>query len=134
METKKMITPYFEDGKFTGVRVCIGDEDFVVAPNDYIAQNDYDKCNSMTWYYAMNVLKENRLETFNHKQACLIAAYHKEINEILIQNGGNAFDNYYWTCDEIEHQAYSYYAQGTVNIYVKLLVFKVRLIKNLKEY
>ena len=32
MRTTKVITPYFEDGAFAGVRVCIGDEDFVIAP------------------------------------------------------------------------------------------------------
>ena len=48
----------------------------------------------MTWNYAMFLLEENRFETFNHKQACLLAAYHKEIDEILIQNGGDAFEEY----------------------------------------
>ena len=80
METTKIISPYFENGIFAGVRVCVGDEDFVIAPKDY---NDGKE---MTWHYMMYVLEENKLETFNHKQACLIAAYHKEIDEILTNN------------------------------------------------
>lgn len=35
MKTTKVITPYFEDGVFAGVRVTLGDEDFVIAPKDF---------------------------------------------------------------------------------------------------
>ena len=35
MKENKIISPYFEDGVFAGVRVCVGDEDFVIAPKDY---------------------------------------------------------------------------------------------------
>ena len=130
METTKIISPYFENGIFAGVRVCVGDEDFVIAPKDY---NDGKE---MTWHYMMYVLEENKLETFNHKQACLIAAYHKEIDEILIQNGGDAFkqDSHYWTCEELQHfDAYDYFAPEVVDISAKALTFRVRLIKNLKN-
>ena len=126
----KIISPYFENGVFAGVRVCVGDEDFVIAPKDY---NDGKE---MTWHYMMYVLEENKLETFNHKQACLIAAYHKEIDEILIQNGGDAFEynQHYWTCEELQdYNAYDYYNPGLVGISVKTLVIRVRLIKNLKN-
>ena len=101
METTKIISPYFENGVFAGVRVCAGDEDFVIAPKDY---NDGK---GMTWHYMMYVLEEHKLETFNHKQACLIAAYHKEIDEILTQNGGDAFEKciHYWTCEELMHHS-----------------------------
>ena len=130
MKAKEIISPYFEDGAFAGVRVCIGDEDFVIAPRDY---NDVKE---MTWYYAKYVLEENGLETFNHKQSCFIAAYHKEIDEILIQNGGDAFEynQHYWTCEESQHHsAYDYFAPGVVGVSVKALVIRVRLIKNLKK-
>ena len=30
MEINEIISPYFEDGVFTGVRVTVGDEDFVI--------------------------------------------------------------------------------------------------------
>ena len=45
----KIISPYFEDGVFAGVRVTLGGEDFVIAPKDY---NDGKE---MTWHYAMYV-------------------------------------------------------------------------------
>ena len=130
METTKIISPYFENGIFAGVRVCVGDEDFVIAPKDY---NDGKE---MTWYYMMYVLEENKLETFNHKQACLIAAYYKEIDEMFIQNGGDAFEKciHYWTCEELmHHSGYDYFPPGIVGTSVKVLDLRVRLIKNLKE-
>lgn len=130
MGTKKIISPYFEDGEFAGVRVCVGDEDFVIAPKDY------NNGKEMSWPHTVFILEENNLETFNHKQACLIAAYHKEIDEILIQNGGDAFepDTHYWSCEELHHfSAYDYYNPGVVGISVKALVIRVRLIKNLKN-
>ena len=128
--TNEIISPYFEDGVFAGVRVTLGGEDFVIAPKDY---NDGKE---MTWHYATFVLEENGLETFNHKQACLIAAYHKEIDEILIQNGGDAFEynQHYWTCEELQyHSAYEYFVPGAVSISPKAFKVRVRLIKNLKE-
>lgn len=127
--TNEIISPYFEDGVFAGVRVTLGGEDFV------IAQKDYNDGKEMTWHYATFVLEENGLETFNHKQACLIAAYHKEIDEILIQNGGDAFEynQHYWTCEELQyHSAYEYFVPGAVSISPKAFKVRVRLIKNLK--
>ena len=125
-----MISPYFENGVFTGVHVTLWGEDFVIDPKDYDGGKD------MTWNYAMFLLEENGLETFNHKQACLLAAYHKEIDEILIQTGGDAFEEYahYWTCEELQYySAYDYFAPGSVGISQKALKVRVRLIKNLKK-
>ena len=125
-----MISPCFENGVFTGVHVTLWGEDFVIAPKDYDGGKD------MTWNYAMFLLEENGLETFNHKQACLLAAYYKEIDEILIQNGGDAFeeDTHYWTCEELQYySAYDYFAPGAVGVSQKALKVKVRLIKNLKK-
>lgn len=130
METNEMISPYFENGVFAGVHVTLGDEDFVIAPKDY---NDGKV---MTWHYAMYVLEENSLETFNRKQSRLIAANHKEIDKILVQNGGDAFkhDSHYWTCEELQYfDAYDYFAPGVVDISIKVFTFRVRLIKNLKK-
>ena len=31
----EIISPYFEEGVFAGVRVTLVDEDFVIAPKDY---------------------------------------------------------------------------------------------------
>ena len=130
MTTNEMISPYFENGIFAGVRVTLWGEDFVIAPKDY------NEGKYMNWHFTMYELEENGLETFNHKQACLIAAYYKEIDEILVQNGGDAFEHnyYYWTCEELEHNwAYDYFSPGAVGISVKALSIKVRLIKNLKK-
>ena len=134
METKfnfnsQICTPYFEDGVFKGVRVSIDDEDFVIAPEDY------NNGEELTWNYAMYFLNDTNLETFNHKQACFIAAYHKEINEILVQNGGHAFeqDTHYWTNEELSyHSAYDYFEPGTIGISVKALKVRVRLITDLR--
>ena len=35
MAKNEIISPYFENGVFAGVRVTLGDEDFVIAPKDY---------------------------------------------------------------------------------------------------
>ena len=35
MATDEIVSPYVEDGKFAGVRVCVGGEDFVIARKDY---------------------------------------------------------------------------------------------------
>lgn len=129
-EKSGMISPYFENGAFAGVRVCAGDEDFVIDPKDY------NKGMHMNWHYAMFELEENGLETFNHKQACLIAAYYKEIDEIFVQYGGDVFEDgsHYWTCEESQyHFGYEYCSPGIVGISSKGFSFKVRLIKNLKE-
>ena len=37
METSKVITPYFENGVFDGVRVTLGDEDFVNTFSSFLA-------------------------------------------------------------------------------------------------
>ena len=36
MAMNKIISPYFENGVFAGVRVCVGDEDFVIAGEEVI--------------------------------------------------------------------------------------------------
>ena len=130
MITNEIISPYFENGIFAGVRVTLWDEDFVIAPKDY------NEGKYMNWHFTMYDLEENGLETFNHKQACLIAAYYKEIDEIFVQNGGDVFEegSHYWTCEESQHHfGYEYCSPGTVGISAKGFSFKVRLIKNLKK-
>ena len=83
MRTTKLITPCFKDGEFAGVRVCIGDEDFIIAPKDY-REGD-----QMTWPNAMDALKADGLSTFNYRQICLTMAYRKEIDKMLEDNGGD---------------------------------------------
>ena len=65
METTKVITPYFENGVFAGVRVTSEDEDFV------IARKDYQDGKEMSWRAAMDTLKAEKLKKYysDDKQA-----------------------------------------------------------------
>lgn len=129
METTKVITPYFEDGAFAGVRVCIGDEDFIIAPNDY---NNGER---MTWYDAMDALKDDGLSTFNYRQICLTMAYRKEIDKVLISNGGDNLDKTYLTSAEYTTY-YIYIYDGhfnTTEVFHKSYRWSIRPIKNLKK-
>ena len=104
METTKVIAPYFEDGAFAGVRICIGDEDFIIAPKDY------REGKQMTWQKAMDALKADNLSTWNYRQICLTMAYRKEVDKVLIDNGGDSLDNWYWTCAECSaYGSFNYY-------------------------
>lgn len=128
METNKIISPYFENGTFTGVRVRIGDEDFVIAPNDY----NYGE--RMTWYDAMDTLKYNNLDTWNYRQICLTMAYRKEIDQTLVDNGGDRL-NWCWIREEYAPSHALLYRSypGFLESCHKSFIFTVRPIKNLKE-
>ena len=128
METNKIISPYFEDGVFAGVRVCIGDEDFVIAPKDY------NNGENMTWHKAMDTLKYNNLDTWNYRQICLTMAYRKEIDKMLKDNGGDKL-NGCWIREEIApfHAFFYQNYYGPLAICHKSYLFTVRPIKNPKE-
>ena len=129
MEPNKIISPYFENGTFAGVRVCIGDEDFVIAPNDY----NYGE--RMTWNDAMDALKYNNLDTWNYRQICLTMAYRKEIDKMLVDSGGDKL-NGCWIREEIAPtHAFVYHSSyyGFLDACHKSFIFTVRPIKNLKE-
>lgn len=129
METTKVITPYFENGVFAGVRVTLGDEDFVIAPKDY--QNG----NEMPWQEAMTALKNDGLDTWNYRQICLTMAYRKEVDKVLMDNGGDSLDNWYWTCAEYSaYYSFTYYGtHGNLDRNSKKSTYSVRAIKNLKK-
>ena len=129
METTKVITPYFESGVFAGVRVTLGNEDFVIAPKDY--KNGKE----MTWQEAMDALKAERLATWNYRQICLTMAYSDEIDEMLEENGGDSIDNWYWTCAEYSaYYSFVYYgSHGKLDSNSKRHTYSVRPIKNLKK-
>lgn len=91
MAKNEIISPYFENGVFAGVRVTLGDEDFVIAPKDY--QNG----NEMPWQEAMDALKANNLDTWDYRQTCLTMAYRDEIDKVLEDNGGDNLCKDYWT-------------------------------------
>ena len=129
MKTTKIISPYFENGVFAGVRVTLGDEDFVIAPKDY--QNG----NEMPWREAMAALKTDGLDTWNYRQICLTMAYRKEIDKVLQENGGDSLDNWYWTCAEYSAYYSFFYGgcNGTLDINRKRNTCSIRPIKNLKK-
>lgn len=128
MKTTKIISPYFENGVFAGVRVTLGDEDFVIAPKDYQGGNE------MHWQEAMDALKADNLATWNYRQICLTMAYRKEVDKVLVDNGGDSLDNWYWTCAEFSaYYSFFYYGSyGVLNDREKCIAFSVRAIKNLK--
>ena len=129
METTKVITPYFENGVFAGVRVTLGDEDFVIAPKDYQDGKE------MTWQKAMDALKAEGLATWNYRQICLTMAYRKEVDKVLKDNGGDDLDNWYWTCEEYSaYRSFHYDGNNSVlNYDGKYGTLSIRPIKNLKE-
>lgn len=129
MKTKKIISPYFEDGEFTGVRVTLGDEDFV------IATKNYQDGKEMSWRAAMDTLKAEGLTTWNYRQICLTMAYRKEIDDVLTNNGGDNLDDWYWTCTEYldDYSFYCYGKDGRLTIDLKYVANSVRPIKNLKK-
>ena len=129
MKTTKIISPYFENGVFAGVRVTLGDEDFV------IARKDYQNGKEMTWQEAMNALNAEELTTWNYRQICLTMAYRKEVDKVLVDNGGDSLDNWYWTCAECSVYYSFIYNGGDGNLTydIKNYTYSVRPIKNLKK-
>ena len=129
MAKNEIISPYFENRVFAGVRVTLGDEDFVIAPKDY---NNGER---MTWYDAMDALKAYNLSTWNYRQICLTMAYRDEIDKVLEDNGGDSLDNLYWTCAELSaYYSFLYIGyDGILGNDDKRYTYSVRPIKSLKE-
>ena len=129
MTTNKIISPYFENGVFTGVRVTLGDEDFV------IAAKDFRNGKAIPWQVAMDILKAEGLATWNYHQICLTMAYRKAIDKVLIVNGGDGLDNWFWTCAECsDYCAFNYNGiNDTLDFNTKYYTCSVRTIKNLKK-
>ena len=129
MTTNETISPYFENGVFAGVRVTLGDEDFVIFPKDFRFGKE------MTWQEAMDALKVDGLSTFSYRQICFTTAYIKDINKMLKNNGGDALDECYWTCTESStyHSFYYYGFKYLLNYSNKVNICRVRPIKNLKN-
>ena len=125
MATNKIISPYFENGVFAGVRVTLGDEDFVITPKDY----KYGK-RMLGWA----ILYEPGLSTFNYRQICLTMAYRDDVNRILVENGGDSLNNKYWTCTKFSTDFLFYYngSIGKLDLCNEYDMNIVRPIKNLK--
>ena len=129
MAKNEIISPYFENGVFAGVRVTLGDEDFVIAPKDY--QNGEE----MDWQSAMDALKADNLSTWDYRQICHTMAYRKEVDKVLVDNGGDSLDNWYWTCAEYSADISFTYGgyDGGLGYDCKRYTYSVRPIRNLKK-
>ena len=128
MEKNTIISPYFENGVFAGVRVTSEDEDFVIAPKDYNRK-------LMNWYDAMDALKANGLDTWNYQQCCLVWPNYEEIEKVLRHNGGEYLNVEYWTCTEYSNDTAFYYEGYYNHLYggPKRERCYVRTFKNLKK-
>ena len=95
---------YAEDGEVDGILVKTLDESFI------IALHDADNGKSMTWNEAMEKHKD---EIPTKKQALIICAYIKDINNLLALFGGDKLDDWYWT--NAEYYANYAWLYGGVN-------------------
>ena len=121
------ITPvsihYGNDGKPDGVRVCVGDEDFIIELHDAFDGEGVE------W----NEIEKSGKNTFSFRQACFVCAHHKEINEALVEAGGDPFQgHWYWTNETSECFAGSARifngADGTLNYSSKYDSYRVRFL------
>ena len=128
MTTNEIISPYFENDVFVGVRVTVGDEDFVIDPMDYKGGK------RMSWQEAMDALNADNLTTWDHKQICLVMAYREEINKVLRNNHGIKLTDS-WSCEECSpsHSFYILAHLGIIDVHPKSSLYRVRTIKNLKN-
>ena len=128
MTTNEIISPYFENEIFAGVRVTLGDEDFVIAPEDYKIGK------RMCWDEAMDILKADNLITWNRHQICLAMAYIKDINKVLRDNHGVKLTDS-WSCEECSslHSFYVLAHLGVIDAHPKNSLYRLRPIKNLKN-
>jgi hypothetical protein len=100
-----------------GVRVCVGDEDFVIALHD--AEGEYE------WQEAVDKFGDDMPTV---KQAHIIGAYHDEIQEKLKEAGGDELDGWLWTRSEYDASSAWLYsgAYGTVYYNYKCNSYGVR--------
>ena len=121
------ITPvsihYDNDGNPDGVRVCIGCEDFIIELHDAFDGEGVE------W----NEIEKSGKNTFSFRQACFVCAHYKEINEALVEAGGDPFqDHWYWTNETAEYTAYYaryfYGTSGTLSNLSKSCSSRVRFL------
>ena len=90
----EIVTIHKRNGNPDGVRVHVGDEDFIIALRDAF---DGEEKN---WNEATELLAKEGKVMFSKKQGHLIAAYIDDINEALQAAGGTPLCGWYWTSTE----------------------------------
>lgn len=132
-EPNKIISPWFEDGVFAGVRVKTEGEEFV------IDKKDYRDGELMPWGNAMFSLNEDNLTTWNRNQLSIVILHYDEINKVLVDFGKDKLKETYWTCEESPFErdrAYFGHCEYCAKYIIdssKWLPDHVRAIKNLKN-
>jgi hypothetical protein len=86
VETQQVTVPYIIEAVENGVRVCVGDEDFIITLHD--AEGEYE------WQEAVDKFGD-QLPTV--KQAHIIGTYHDEIQAKLKEAGGDELGGLLWT-------------------------------------
>lgn len=129
----KIISPYFKEGLFAGVRVTFENEDFVIAPEDY------HNGKLMHWVKAMSALNGDNLITWNRHQLGIVIHFLYKINKILVNYDKVILSECYWTCEESPvDRDFAYYGDcynelGYISEIDRWFSCYVRPIKNLKN-
>ena len=92
-EPNEIISPWFEEGVFAGVRVKTDGEEFV------IDTKDYGNGEVMTWGNAIFSLIGDNLTTWDRNQLSIVLRYYDEINKVLVDFGKDKLKESYWTCE-----------------------------------
>ena len=102
---------YDNDGNPDGVRVCIADEDFIIGLHDAFDGKEVE------WIE----IEKSGIKTFTKKQAVLLIAYLDEVNEALVNVGGEKLERWYWTVSEYSaYGAWLFYGtNGALNHFSK---------------
>ena len=109
---------YDNDGNPVGVRVCVADEDFIIELHDAFDGEGVE------W----NEIEKSGIKTFTKKQAALLIAYLDEVNEALVNAGGEKLERGYCTMSECinSYACFFYGTYGTLNYNNKSLSSGVR--------
>lgn len=132
-EPDEIISPWFEDGVFAGVRVKTDGEEFV------IDTKDYGTGDIMTWSNAIFSLNEDNLTTWNRNQLSIVLRYYEKINAVLVNYGKDKLKESYWTCEEsVFDREDAYYghcdnSSRYIHEVYKSYYYYVRAIKDLKN-
>ena len=132
-EPNEIISPWFEEGVFAGVRVKTDGEEFVIDKKDYLDGKP------MSWGNAMFSLNDDNLTTWNRHQLSIVILHYEEINKVLVDFGKDKLKESYWTCEESPFERdrayfghFEYYAKYITDS-SKWLTDHVRAIKDLKN-